>query len=149
MPSSEWLGPRDCDQISARPGRAERCPRQRRLEPIALDRIFRAARTHNVLGGHVTDDQLRAVYNLGKPAAIESTAFLNGSLHAAYLIIEARALGLDRGPMSGFDNAKVDAEFFPDGKIKSNFLSNLGLGDPSKLFPRSPRLDFEQASSIV
>jgi 3-hydroxypropanoate dehydrogenase len=51
--------------------------------------------------------------------------------------------------MSGFDNAKVDAEFFPDGKIKSNFLCNLGLGDPSKLFPRSPRLDFEQASSIV
>jgi 3-hydroxypropanoate dehydrogenase len=192
------------------------------LEPTALDRIFRTARTHNVLTGAVSDEQLRAIYDLmkfgptsancsparivflrsrqakerlrpalsptntdktmaapvtaiigydlefyeklpylfphnpdainwfkGKPAAIESTAFRNGSLQGAYLIIAARALGLDCGPMSGFDNAKVDAEFFPDGKIKSNFLCNLGIGDPSKLFPRSPRLSFEQACSIV
>jgi len=192
------------------------------LEAPALDRIFRNARTHNVLTGTVTDQQLRDVYDLmkfgptsancsparivfvrsrqgkerlrpalsqnnlektmaapvtaiigydlefyeklpylfphnldainwfkAKPAAIESTASRNSSLQGAYFIIAARALGLDCGPMSGFDNARVDAEFFPDGKIKSNFLCNLGEGDPSKLFPRSPRLDFEQACSIV
>jgi 3-hydroxypropanoate dehydrogenase len=84
----------------------------------------------------------------GNPAAIQTTAFRNGSLQGAYFIIAARALGLDCGPMSGFDNAKVDAEFFPDGVIKSNFLCNLGVGDPTKLFPRSPRLSFEEACSI-
>jgi 3-hydroxypropanoate dehydrogenase len=192
------------------------------LDNVALDQIFRKARTHNVLTGTVTDEQLRAVYDLmkfgptsancsparivflrsrparerlapalsannlektmaapvtaiigydlefyeklptlfphnpdainwfkGKPAAIESTAFRNGSLQGAYFIIAARALGLDCGPMSGFDNARVDAEFFPDGKIKSNFLCNLGTGDPAKLFPRSPRLSFDQACTIV
>jgi 3-hydroxypropanoate dehydrogenase len=191
------------------------------LEPVALDRIFRTARTHNELSGPVTDDQLRAIYDLmkfgptsancsparmvfvrsrqakerlrpalsegnmaktmaapvtaivgydlefyeklpylfphnqgainwfkGKPAMIQSTAFRNGSLQGAYLIIAARALGLDCGPMSGFDNGKVDAEFFPDGKVKSNFLCNLGVGDPSKLFARSPRLEFDQACTI-
>ena len=80
----------------------------------------------------------------GKQAHIESTAFRNGSLQGAYFIIAARAVGLDCGPMSGFDNAKVDAEFFPDGKWKSNFLCNLGVGDPSKLFPRNPRLEFDE-----
>jgi 3-hydroxypropanoate dehydrogenase len=192
------------------------------LDDVALDQIFRKARTHNVLTGTVTDEQLRSVYDLmkfgptsancsparivflrsrqarerlgpalsannlektmaapvtaiigydlefyeklptlfphnpdainwfkGKPAAIESTAFRNGSLQGAYFIIAARALGLDCGPMSGFDNARVDAEFFPDGKIKSNFLCNLGTGDPAKLFPRSPRLSFDQACTIV
>jgi len=192
------------------------------LDDKALDQIFRKARTHNVLTGTVTDQQLRDVYELmkfgptsancsparilfvrsrqakerlapalsennlpktmaapvtaiigydlefyeklpylfphnqdainwfkGKPAAIESTAFRNGSLQGAYFIIAARALGLDCGPMSGFDNSKVDAEFFPDGKIKSNFLCNLGVGDPTKLFPRSPRLSFEQACTIL
>ena len=64
-------------------------------------------------------------------------------------MIAARALGLDCGPMSGFDNARVDAEFFPEGKLKSNFLCNLGIGDPSKLFARSPRLSFEQACSVL
>jgi 3-hydroxypropanoate dehydrogenase len=193
------------------------------LDDAALDRIFRAARTHNAFTDTpVTDDQLRAVYDLmkfgptsancsparivfvrsrqakerlrpalspgnlektmaapvtaivaydlefyeklphlfphnpdainwfkGNPAMIQTTAFRNGSLQGAYLIIAARALGLDCGPMSGFDNARVDAEFFPDGKIKSNFLCNLGVGDPSKLLPRSPRLSFEQACSVL
>jgi 3-hydroxypropanoate dehydrogenase len=73
---------------------------------------------------------------------------LNGSLQGAYVIMAARALGLDCGPMAGFDNAKVDAEFFPDGRWKSNFLLNLGYGDASKLFPRNPRLSFEDACSI-
>jgi 3-hydroxypropanoate dehydrogenase len=79
----------------------------------------------------------------------EITAFRNATLQGAYFIIAARALGLDCGPMSGFDNAKVDAEFFPDGHVKSNFLINLGHGDGSKLFPRSPRHSFDEASKIL
>ena len=85
---------------------------------------------------------------VGKPELIRSTAFRNGSLQGGYLIIAARALGLDCGPMSGFDNAKVDAEFFPGGTIKSNFLCNLGYGDPAKLRPRAPRLAFDSACRI-
>ncbi|MEE9139985.1 MAG: malonic semialdehyde reductase [Alphaproteobacteria bacterium] len=77
------------------------------------------------------------------------TAFRNGTLQGAYFIVAARALGLDCGPMSGFDNAKVDAEFFPDGRYKSNFLCNLGYGDGSKLRPRSPRLEFEEACRVI
>lgn len=76
---------------------------------------------------------------------IAHAALQNSSLQGAYLMLAARALGLDCGPMAGFDNAKVDAEFFPDGKWKSNFLVNLGYGDPAKLHPRNPRLDFEEA----
>lgn len=81
----------------------------------------------------------------GKPDHIQETAFRNGSLQGAYFIMAARALGLDCGPMSGFDNAAVDKAFFPDGKIKSNFLCNLGHGDADKLHPRSPRLAFDEA----
>jgi len=193
------------------------------LDSVALDRIFRAARTHNAFtDAPVTDEQLRALYDLmkygptsancsparvvfvrsrqakerlrpalsagnlektmaapvtaivgydlqfyeqlpllfphapdainwfkGNAPMIETTAFRNGSLQGAYLIIAARALGLDCGPMSGFDNARVDAEFFPDGKVKSNFLCNLGIGDPAKLFARSPRLSFEQVCAVL
>ena len=75
-------------------------------------------------------------------------ALRNGSLQGAYLILAARALGLDAGPMSGFDNAKVDAAFFTGTSIKSNFLVNLGYGDPSGVFPRLPRLSFEEAARI-
>jgi 3-hydroxypropanoate dehydrogenase len=75
-------------------------------------------------------------------------AFRNSSLQGAYLILAARALGLDTGPMSGFDNAKVDAAFFQGTSIKSNFLVNLGHGDVSSLFPRSPRLSFDEAARI-
>lgn len=82
-------------------------------------------------------------------AAREAAAFRNGTLQGAYLILAARAIGLDCGPMSGFDNARVDAEFFPDGRVRSNFLCNLGYGDPGKLFARSPRLDFDEACRIV
>jgi len=85
----------------------------------------------------------------GNPELIQSTAFRNASLQGAYLILAARALGLDCGPMSGFDNAKVDAAFFPGGKVKSNFLINLGYGDPSKVRPRGPRLAFEDACRIA
>ncbi|MFC7521131.1 malonic semialdehyde reductase [Xanthomonas populi] len=75
-------------------------------------------------------------------------AFRNSSLQGAYLILAARALGLDAGPMSGFDNAKVDAAFFAGTPIKSNFLVNLGYGDPAALFPRLPRLSFDEAARI-
>ena len=86
---------------------------------------------------------------VGNAPLIAETAFRNGSLGGAYLMLAARALGLDCGPMSGFDNAKVDAEFFPDGKIKSNFLCNLGHGDHAKLHPRAPRLEFAEACQIA
>ena len=83
------------------------------------------------------------------PQLVEDTAKRNSSLQGAYLIIAARALGLDCGPMSGFDNAKVDAAFFAGTTVKSNFLCNLGYGDASKLFPRAPRLTFEEACKLV
>jgi 3-hydroxypropanoate dehydrogenase len=85
----------------------------------------------------------------GNQPLIDTTAFRNGTLQGAYLILAARALGLDAGPMSGFDNAKVDQEFFPGGKVKSNFLINLGYGDHAKLFPRNPRLPFAEAAQIL
>ena len=96
------------------------------------------------------------------PQLIEQTARRNSSLQGAYLMIAARAFGLDCGPMSGFDNARVDEEFFaagkcedcgeeffPAGHVKSNFLCNLGYGDSSKLYPRAPRLDFKEACSLM
>jgi 3-hydroxypropanoate dehydrogenase len=192
------------------------------LSDAALDQLFRTARTHNVLGGEVGDDTLRALYELlkwgpttanasparfvfvksaeakarlapaldegnraktlaapvtaivahdlafyeklpylfphtdargwfdGKPeAALETICLRNGSLQGAYLILAARSLGLDCGPMSGFDNAKVDAEFFGGTRWRSNFLVNLGHGDASQLFPRSPRLAFDEAAQIL
>jgi 3-hydroxypropanoate dehydrogenase len=84
----------------------------------------------------------------GKPDS-DRTALRNGSLQGAYFILAARALGLDCGPMSGFDNAKVDAAFFADGRWRSNFLINLGQGDPAGLFPRNPRLAFDEACRIL
>lgn len=85
----------------------------------------------------------------GKPEAVlETVAMRNGSLQGAYLILAARSLGLDTGPMSGFDNARLDAAFFAGTSIRSNFLVNLGKGDPASLFPRSPRLGFDEACRI-
>jgi 3-hydroxypropanoate dehydrogenase len=102
-------------------------------------------------------------YFVNSPALIEATAQRNCALQGAYLMIAARALGLDCGPMSGFDNAKVDEEFFakrkctgggerlflPHGDLRSNFICNLGYGDPTGLFPRSPRLDFSEACALL
>jgi 3-hydroxypropanoate dehydrogenase len=85
----------------------------------------------------------------GNEPFANDTAYKNGTLQVAYLIFALRAVGLDTGPMSGFDNAKVDAEFFPDGTVKSNVLINIGYGDATKLFPRSPRLDFDEIARIV
>ena len=97
------------------------------------------------------------------PELVDATAKRNSSLQGAYMILAARALGLDCGPMSGFDNAKVDEEFFgagksepnsaeeffPEGHIKSNFLCNLGYGDKATLFARAPRLEFDQACTLL
>jgi 3-hydroxypropanoate dehydrogenase len=85
----------------------------------------------------------------GKAAFIEETAFRNSSLQGAYFIIAARALGLDTGPMSGFNAEGVNKEFFPDGKLKANFICNLGYGDPEGLFARSPRFAFEEICTIL
>lgn len=85
----------------------------------------------------------------GNDAKIRETAFRNGSLQGAYLILAARALGLDCGPMSGFDNAKVDEMFFAGTEWKSNFIVNLGYGNRDTLHPRAPRLSFDEACRIV
>ena len=85
----------------------------------------------------------------GNAALSATTAFRNGTLQGGYFLLAARAVGLDCGPMSGFDNAKIDAEFFSDGRFKSNFLCGLGHGDPAKLHPRSPRLAFEEACTLL
>ena len=192
------------------------------LPADALDQLFRTARTHNEIGGEVSDELLHQLYDLLKwgpttanscparfvfvksaeakaklgpaldegnyrktmaapvtvivsydmafyekmpylfphtdakgwfdsksEADLRTICLRNGSLQGAYLIIAARALGLDCGPMSGFDNAKVDAAFFAGTTWKSNFLVNLGYGDASKLFPRSPRLAFDEVARIV
>lgn len=192
------------------------------LDAVALDTLFRTARTHNGwLDRPVTDDDLHRLYDLMKmaptsancsparivfvrsaeakarlrpalsagnlektmaapvtaiigydlqfaehmprlfphnpdarnwfndPKVAEVVAFRNGTLQGAYFILAARAVGLDTGPMSGFDNAQVDAEFFPGGRVRSNFLCNLGHGDSSKLFPRSPRLDFAEVCKVL
>lgn len=88
-------------------------------------------------------------YFHGNDALIHETAFRNSSLQGGYFILAARALGLDVGAMSGFDAEKVNAEFFPEGKWKVNFIVNLGYGDHSKLFPRQPRLSFDEAAQIL
>jgi len=88
-------------------------------------------------------------YFVGNQPLIEEHAFRNSSLQAAYFILAARALGLDCGPMSGFDAEKLNAAFFPDGKWKVNLICNLGYGNPSKLHPRNPRLNFEEAALIL
>ena len=192
------------------------------LSDAALDQLFRTARTHNELGGEVSDETLRRLYELAKwgptsanmsplrlvfvrsadakarlaPAldegnyaktlaapvtaivaydmafydklpylfphadakswfdskpepALETAALRNGSLQGAYVLMAARAVGLDCGPMSGFNNAMVDEAFFAGTRIKSNFLINLGHGDPAKLFPRSPRLSFDEAAQVL
>jgi 3-hydroxypropanoate dehydrogenase len=86
----------------------------------------------------------------GKHPFIEDTAFRNSSIQGGYFIVAARSCGLDCGPMSGFSNEGVDKEFFPEGRFKSNFLCNLGYGDPSGLpGPRAPRLSFEEACKIL
>ncbi len=88
-------------------------------------------------------------YFAGNDEVIHKTGVLNSALQGGYFIIAARALGLDCGPMGGFDADKLNEEFFPDGKWKVNFICNLGYGDREKLFPRNPRLSFDEAAAIL
>ena len=83
------------------------------------------------------------------PLVAKTTAFRNGSLQGAYLIVAARALGLDCGPMSGFNNVAVDLEFFANTRIKSNFICSIGYGSDQNLFPRNPRLTFEESGRFA
>jgi 3-hydroxypropanoate dehydrogenase len=127
------------------------------LAPLNVDKTMSAPVTaiiawdtefHEALPRLFPHADMRA-YFVGNQPLIHETAFRNSSLQAGYFILAARALGLDCGPMSGFDAGKLNAEFFPDGKWKVNLLCNLGYGDPSKLFPRSPRLEFEEAAEVL
>ncbi|MEQ8508042.1 MAG: malonic semialdehyde reductase [Rhodospirillaceae bacterium] len=85
----------------------------------------------------------------GHDDLIHETAFRNGSLQGAYLMMAARALGLDCGPMSGFDTDKVNSTFFPDGRFKVNFICNVGYGDDKEVYPRGPRFEFDEVCAIV
>ncbi len=85
----------------------------------------------------------------GNPDFAARSAFQNGTLQVGYFILALRAVGLDAGPMTGFDASKVNAEFFPDGRIKANVIINIGYGDDAKLFPRSPRFSFDQMAKVL
>ncbi len=85
----------------------------------------------------------------GGGAIVRETALRNGSLQGAYFMLAARSLGLDCGPMSGFDRERLNAEFFPDGRIEANFLCNVGYGDPERVLPRAPRLGFEEVCQFA
>ena len=123
-------------------GNVEKTMRAPATAILAYDSQF-----HEHLGELFPHEDAKAWFE-GKPKLIERTAFRNGTLQAAYFILAARSLGLDCGPMSGFSNAKVDEAFFPGGRVKSNFLCNLGYGDHAALHPRLPRFDFERVCRI-
>ncbi len=122
-----------------------------------IDKTRTAPVTAIIAQDHAFYDQLPRLFPhadarawfAGNQPLIDTTAFRNATLQGAYLMLAARALGLDAGPMSGFDNAIVDQEFFSGTHIKSNFLINLGYGDATGLFPRSPRLSFDEAAQIL
>lgn len=128
------------------------------LAPGNVDKTMAAPATAIVAEDPRFYDQLPALFPsaagareryAAKPEWAEETAFRNSSLQGAYLIVAARALGLDCGPMSGFDRGRVDAEFFAESGYRSNFLINLGYGVDEKLHPRGPRLSFEKAVTIL
>jgi 3-hydroxypropanoate dehydrogenase len=102
------------------------------------------SRFYDLLGKLFPSRDMRAAF-VGNAPLIEETAKRNSTLQGAYMMLAARSLGLDCGPMSGFNPATLDAEFFPDGRWKSNFLFNVGYGTEENLFPRNPRLDFDEA----
>ena len=112
---------------------------------VGYDRLFHE-HMDRLLPGR---PEMQRLYAQEAERGEEMTAFRNGTLQGAYLIVAARALGLDCGPMSGFDRAGADAAFFPGGRVRTNFLCNLGYGDPAALRPRVPRLDFDEACGIL
>ena len=127
------------------------------LAPLNLEKTMSAPVTAVVGNDHSFPDLLPKLFPhadakawfAGNEALIADTAYRNATLQAAYLILALRSLGLDVGPMSGFDPAKVDAAFFAGTNVRSNFLINIGYGDRSKLFPRSPRLAFEEIARFA
>jgi 3-hydroxypropanoate dehydrogenase len=126
------------------------------LAPVNLDKTMKAPAVALVAYDTRFYENLPRLYHnpdainwYNKPAVAEINGFRNGSLQGAYLILALRAVGLDCGAMSGFDNAKADAAFFPDGRLKSNFLINIGYGTGQGLAPRGPRLSFEEACRIL
>lgn len=125
------------------PGNVEKTRNAPVTAIVAFDNAF-----HDQLPRLFPHADARSWYE-GQPEKIARDALVNSSLQGGYLILAARALGLDCGPMGGFDAAKVNATFFPDGKWSVNFLLNLGYGDAGKLYPRGPRLPFEEACQIV
>lgn len=128
------------------------------LAPTNVDKMLNAPATVIVASDPLFYEQMpelfpayphaRTMFADNLPWAAE-TAFRNSSMQGAYLILTARALGLDCGPMSGFDNAKLDTEFFSDNGYRSNFLINIGYGDSEKLYARGPRLPFEKITAIL
>lgn len=130
-------------QPALAPGNVEKTMTAPVTAIIAWDTQF-----HETLPRLFPQFDMRSLF-VGNQALIDETAFRNSSLQAAYFIMAARALGLDCGPMSGFNADKLNAEFFSDGKWKVNLLCNLGYGDKTKLHPRNPRLNFEEASVIL
>ncbi len=127
------------------PGNVEKTMAAPATVIVAYDTDFRAHLSKLVPNA---PGLVAAIAGMPKDDALQM-AILSGTLQGAYLILAARGLGLDCGPMGGFDRAAVDAEFFPDGRWKSNFLVNLGHGDPQKLYPRAPRLAFDEACRIA
>jgi 3-hydroxypropanoate dehydrogenase len=127
------------------------------LAPLNVDKTMAAPVTVIVASDTAFHDQLPRLFPhadmrqhfVGNQKLAEETAFRNSSLQGAYFMLAARALGLDCGPMSGFNAEQVNAEFFPDGTWKVNLLCNLGSGDKTKLHPRLPRLEFEEAARIL
>ena len=125
------------------PGNADKTMAAPVVVVVAMDSRF-----HEHLPEQFPALPAKAMFD-GNAALAEATAFRNGTLQGAYLIVAARMLGLDCGPMSGFDAAKVNAEFFPDGRWRANFLVNLGRGDASGNYPRGPRLPFDAVARIL
>ncbi len=125
------------------PGNADKTMAAPVVAIVAMDNRF-----HDFLPEQFPAFAAKAMFD-ANAALTEATALRNSSLQGAYLILAARMLGLDCGPMSGFDAAKVNAEFFPDGRWKANFLVNLGYGDASGNHPRGPRLPFEAAVRVL
>jgi len=110
--------------------------------------VARDTQFYELAGDLFPGRDMKPAFAANAPLA-EATSIRNATLQGAYLIIAARSLGLDCGPMSGFNQQSLDADFFPDGRWKSDFLVNLGYGDAAKLWPRNPRLSFAQACEIV
>jgi 3-hydroxypropanoate dehydrogenase len=127
------------------------------LMPLNVEKTMQAPVTAIVGNDHGFPDLLPRLFPhadakswfVGNDAFIADTAYRNATLQGAYLLLALRSLGLDTGPMSGVDYAKVDAEFFAGTQVRTNFLINIGYGDASKLFPRSPRLAFEEIARFV